>query len=57
MRIVDLRGLRKRLGEYMRLLRAVTLSEPDYRGAYPLLTPLVPEGTARRLIDEERDES
>ena len=36
---------------------AVTLGEPNDPAAYPVLSPLVPEGTAGRLIDEERDES
>jgi hypothetical protein len=40
----------------VRLLHGFTLGEPIDPGMYPLLSPLVPEGTARRLIDEERDE-
>lgn len=35
---------------------AVTLGEPNHPSFYPLLPPIVPEGTAQRLLGEERDE-
>jgi hypothetical protein len=54
MRIVGHPGLKKRLREDVRLVSPVTLGEPNDSAAYPLLSALVPEGMARRPIDEER---